>query len=107
MEQSAVWVWCRLVAAKAGWLAACFSREVLVVGDEVSVHLSRDQALVLFDWLARTGEAGEAAGFVDQAEQRVFWDIEATLETLLVEPLAADYGAKLETARDRIRDAQA
>jgi hypothetical protein len=43
----------------------------------------------------------------DQAEQRVFWDIEATLETLLVEPLAADYRAKLEAARDRIRDTQA
>jgi hypothetical protein len=84
-----------------------FSTEVLVVADEVSVHLSRDQALVLFDWLARTGEAGEPAGFVDQAEQRVLWDIEATLETLLVEPLAADYSAKLETARDRVRDTHA
>lgn len=73
--------------------------------DEISLGLSRDQALVLFDWLTRTSEAGEPAGFADQAEQRVLWDIEAALETLLTEPLEAEYRARLLTARDRVGDA--
>jgi len=77
-----------------------------VVADEISLRLSRDEALVFFDWLVRTREAGEPAGFVDQAEQRVFWDVEATLETHLTEPFAADYRARLDSARGRIRDTE-
>jgi len=58
----------------------------LAVADEISLRLSRDEALVFFAWLARTSGTGEPAAFMDQAEQRVFWDIEAALETLLTEP---------------------
>lgn len=86
-----------------GWM---FFRGGLGVADEVSLGLSRDRALVLFDWLVRTGEAGRPVGFVDRAEQRVLWDIEAALESLLTESFAADYTARLDAARDRIRDSE-
>ncbi|MCA1702004.1 MAG: hypothetical protein LC808_01525 [Actinobacteria bacterium] len=76
------------------------------MADEISLGLSRDQALVLFDWLARTGNAGSPARFEDQAEQRVFWDLESALETVLSEPLSADYRALLEAARSRVRDSE-
>ena len=87
-------------------LSELFSTEVLVVADEISLSLFRDQALVLFDWPARTSEGGEPSGFVDQAEQRVLSDIEAALETKLTEPLVTEDRARLQAARDRIRDTE-
>ncbi|GAA4748407.1 hypothetical protein GCM10023350_36670 [Nocardioides endophyticus] len=74
------------------------------MADEISLVVSQDQALVLFEWLARTGNAGEPAPFEDQAEQRVLWDLESVLEAALTEPLDDDYQPKLEAARSRVRD---
>lgn len=71
---------------------------------EVSIGLSRDQALVLFEWLARTGAGEQPAAFEDQAEQRVLWDLEAALEAVLAEPFKSDYRDRLEAARGRVRD---
>jgi hypothetical protein len=76
----------------------------LVVDDEVSLALSRDQALVLLEWLARTATSGQPVSFEDQAEQRVLWDLESMLETALTEPLREDYRALVARARARIRD---
>jgi hypothetical protein len=65
----------------------------------VSIELSGDQALVLFEWL--TGlEAGKVA--IGEAEQAVLWRIEGVLEKSLVEPLATDYADLVERARRRI-----
>lgn len=72
--------------------------------DEISIGLSRDQALVLFEWLARTGAGEQPAAFEDQAEQRVLWDLEAALEAVLSEPFKSDYRELLEAARGRVRD---
>jgi hypothetical protein len=69
----------------------------------VSVTLSGDEAIVLLDWLHRFN-VGEGRCFEDQAEQRVLWNLEATLESMLVEPFAADYVALLADARARVRD---
>jgi hypothetical protein len=76
----------------------------LVVANEISIGLSRDQALVLFEWLARTGSADQPAEFEDQAEQRVLWDLESALESVLTEPFREDYRSLVETARARLRD---
>jgi hypothetical protein len=78
----------------------------LAVVNEISLALSRDQALVLFGWLTRTGKAGSPAGFEDQAEQRVLWDLESALETVLAEPLSVDYREMLGAARSRVRDSE-
>lgn len=74
------------------------------MSEEISVGLSRDEALVLFEWLARTGADEQPAVFEDQAEQRVLWDLEAVLEKHLTEPLRSDYRELLEAARARVRD---
>ena len=74
------------------------------MADEISLALSRDQALVLFEWLARTGASAQPAPFEDQAEQRLLWDLESALETVLTEPLRADYRALVEQARERLQD---
>lgn len=70
----------------------------------VAISLSRDEALVLFEWLARTGSAENPANFEDQAEQRVLWDIGAMLESVLSEPFREDYAELLVAARTRVRD---
>lgn len=68
----------------------------------VTLGLTSDEALVLFEWLARFNNGvGE---FEDQAEQRVLWDLEAMLEKALVAPLRADYAELLATAREKVRD---
>lgn len=70
----------------------------------VRLYLSRDQALVLFDWLARTSAADAPVGFEDQAERRAMWDLESSLEALLAEVLSSDYRAEVDAARTRVRD---
>ncbi len=70
--------------------------------EPVTLTLSRDEALVFFDWLHRFNSEGHR--FDDQAEQRVLWDLEASLESTLVEPLKPDYVEILAAARSRVRD---
>jgi hypothetical protein len=72
--------------------------------DGVSIELSHDEALVLFEWLAHRDEAGDLP-LEDQAEQRVLWDIHAGLESTLEEPFRPDYAKLLAAARNRVRDA--
>ena len=75
-----------------------------MAADEVPVLLTRDQALVLFDWLARTSSSGHPVGFEDQSEQRVLWDLESALESALPETLRAEYRELVSAARARLRD---
>jgi hypothetical protein len=71
--------------------------------DFVSIELSNDEALVLFDWLARPIEGGEMS-IADQAEERTLWDLGAQLKATLREPLSSHYEELLQAARDRVRD---
>lgn len=72
-------------------------------GAVVTLELTNEEALVLFDWLARS-TGGKPAAFVDQAEQRVLWDIESMLESVLVAPISPDYNSQLAAAREAVRD---
>jgi hypothetical protein len=76
---------------------------VVTTRDKMTVTLSRDEALVLFEWLARFNQTSDAT-FADQAEQRVLWNLEAVLEKTLAEPFAGDYDKLLAEARARLRD---
>jgi len=69
----------------------------------ITIELTEDQALVFFDWLVRFNER-DGAHFADRAEERVLWDLESSLEEQLAATLAADYQARLSTARDAVRD---
>jgi hypothetical protein len=71
------------------------------MSEPIQIPLSRDEALVLLDWLAANVDT---LSFRDQAEQRVLWDIEAMLEAQLVEPFASNYAELLQAARARVRD---
>jgi hypothetical protein len=65
----------------------------------VTIELTGDEALVLFEWLAKLDEAKLVEG---EAEKRVLWGVEAALERALVEPFAKNYGELVEQARERI-----
>jgi hypothetical protein len=71
-------------------------------GGDVTLSLSRDEALVLFEWITVFTERDDVA-LNDQAEQFVLWKLEGMLEKELVEPLRPDYGALLAAARERVR----
>ena len=69
----------------------------------VKIEFTSDAALVLYDWLTRFNQRTET-DFVDQAEERVLFDLEALLEKALVAPLQSDYAALLAQARLHVRD---
>ena len=69
----------------------------------ITLELSGDEALVLSEFLSRFGESGELR-IEDQAEVRVLWDIQASLEKLLTQPFMPDYREQVLEARKRVRD---
>ena len=71
----------------------------------VHLRLTRAEALVLFEWLAREDEAKNLP-IDDPAEELVLWRIEGQLEGCLVEPLCPDYKELVEAARKEVRVSQ-
>ena len=68
----------------------------------MKLELTHDEALVLFEWLARLDER-DAFPCEDPAEEKVLWSLHAQLEKLLVEPFQEDYQELVELARRRVR----
>lgn len=66
--------------------------------------ISKDQALVLFDFLARFNEVKRQDVFEDQAEQKTLWVLEGQLEKQLVEPFKPDYENIIKESRNKIRN---
>lgn len=69
----------------------------------ITVDLSSDEALVLFEFLSRFSDS-EVLNIEDQSEQRVLWDLCCDLEKKMSVQFSADYVNELSTARTRIRD---
>lgn len=72
----------------------------------IQILLTLDEAIVLGEFLGRFNKTEHADLFEDQAEQRVLWDLEASLEEQLVEPFAENYAELLAAARTRVRDSE-
>jgi hypothetical protein len=70
---------------------------------KVTIDLTGDEALVLYDWLTRFTQRDDMY-VTDQAEERVLFDLEAMLEKALITPLQADYAQQLAHARAHLRD---
>jgi hypothetical protein len=73
--------------------------------DGCCLDLSKDEAVVFFEWLSRFNNEGNHQ-FADQAEQRVLWDLQAMLEAKLAEPFDPKYREILASARARVRDTE-
>ena len=69
----------------------------------VRIELKVSEALVLAAWLSRFNESRNAA-FEDQSEERALWNLESSLEKVLIAPLRGDYTAALRDAREELRD---
>ena len=68
----------------------------------MSIELSHDELLVLYDLLHRREDVEEI--FEDPSEQEVLWHIQTQLEKELVEPFQADYQAIIEEARRAVTE---
>ena len=67
--------------------------------EDVCITLSRNEALILFEYVSRVSAQDTE---LDPAEERVLFDIEATLEKTLVEVLAKDYDVLLANAKAKV-----
>ncbi len=72
--------------------------------NEITIKLTKDESLVLFEFLSRFNQTDHADIFEDQAEQKTLWTIEGQLQKLLVEPFKPDYLDIIKEARNRLRD---
>jgi hypothetical protein len=71
--------------------------------EEITVRLSRDQALVLSDWLYQTEQSGQLnAVITEPAVWSALWRIGGTLETSLVGIFASDYSQLVADAAARL-----
>lgn len=73
--------------------------------EKIEVELSKDEALILFECLAQLDER-DALPAKDQAEEKVFWTIQAQLESKLVEPFDPEYRVLVERAKARLSNEQ-
>lgn len=71
---------------------------------KVNIKLTKDEAIVFFEFLTRFNKNDDLTRFDDQSEQRVLWDIECILEKQLSEPFRADYQKIVLKAREAVRD---
>ena len=68
----------------------------------MKLELTEDQALVLFEWLARLDEQ-DAFAVEDPAEEQVLWTLHGQLEKALEQPLQSNYRELLQQARARVK----
>ena len=71
--------------------------------EEVIVKLTKDEAIVLFEFLSRFSDK-DTLDIEHQAEERALWNLTYLFEKELAEPFCKDYGNLLEAARDRLKD---
>ncbi len=68
----------------------------------VSISLTGDEALVLFDLLHRWEDEERVAAPQHEAEQIALWNLSALLERELSEPFQPRYADLVSGARDRL-----
>jgi hypothetical protein len=68
----------------------------------MTLELTDQQALVLYEWLRRFDEAN-VYPVQDEAEELVFWSLHGQLESALREPFLRDYRERVEAARAHVK----
>ena len=71
---------------------------------KVNIELTKEEAIVLYEFLGRFNENDDLSKFEDQSEQRVLWDIECILGKELSEPFRTVYQEIVKKARETVRD---
>lgn len=70
----------------------------------MTVTLTSDEALVLFELLHRWEDSGELNGLLQRGEQIAPWALSALLERILVEPFEGNYSELVDDARRRLAE---
>ena len=71
--------------------------------DQVNIAFSKQEILVLFEWLANFNEHAPDDLFEDEAERVVLNNFESQLEKILAEPFLDNYKDIIAKARSEIR----
>lgn len=71
------------------------------MGNDMQIELTTDEALVLFEFLARFQET-DRLEFAHVSEFLTLSTVRVALEDVLVEPLMSDYRSLLQSARERV-----
>ena len=69
--------------------------------DAVTLSLSKNQAIVLFEWLTNLDDKDDP-NYSHPSEERVVWELQSQLEKILTEPFDAEYPALLSAARTEV-----
>ena len=72
--------------------------------DEITLHLTNHEALVLFDWIGFLDTELKDKVYRNSAERQISWLIEVCLESVLIEPLLENYVELLSAARKIVSD---
>lgn len=70
---------------------------------EVEIKLTKDEALVLFDFVSHFSN-DDKLSIQDQAEERALWNLTCIFEKQLVEPFSPEWDKIIEAAKNRLRD---
>ena len=71
--------------------------------DQVEIKFTKDEAIVLFEFLSRFSDKDELK-IEHQAEERALWNLTCYFERELVEPFSENYCQILDAARERLKD---
>lgn len=71
--------------------------------EDVEIKLTKDEALVLFDFLSRFSNE-DTLSIQDQAEERALWNLTCVFEKILAEPFSEEWQSIVKSARNRLRD---
>jgi len=71
------------------------------MSEDITIRLSRDEALVLFEFLSRFDDHDDFK-LRHNAESLAFSRLKAQLDKALVEPFRPEYGELLRAARERL-----
>ena len=71
--------------------------------EEVKMLVTKDEALVLFEFLTRFSKT-DKLNIEHQSEERALWNLTSVLEKELDEPFKSNYSQLLQEARERLKD---
>ncbi len=75
--------------------------ETTMSKENISIQLTKSQAVVLFEFLARSQEEGPLQ-IQHPAEKQVFENLCTELEAVILAPSASDYDELLREAREQV-----
>ncbi len=72
----------------------------------IVIGFSEEEAIVLLEWLHKFNEEERPTLIQDQSEERILFDLEAVLETVVSTTFDTNYQEALLKARQKIRDVE-